>query len=289
VPVRRIEYEYDWAGRLYERRYHTGLNSGPYAPPPVTTRYLYDGPNVIAELGRDDEDLVKYNHLPGTIDRPVSMEIGGQFFFYHYDERGSVIYLTNEQGHIVQRYWYDSFGRIALQIGNLHNIYTYTGRFWDPDAGVYHYRARAYDPDTGRFLQHDPIFSPNPYPYVNNDPINNVDPWGEYVDTIVDAASLSYDTYQYKKDPTVLNAVFVGMDILTMALPLAAGGGAAGRGVVKVAKEGYGIAKKGIGKIIKKIAGEGAEEVAEKAAKESRNKLKRKKNKYEEAVEVKIN
>jgi RHS repeat-associated protein len=102
-------------------------------------------------------------------------------FFYHYDEHGSVVQLTNELGHIVQTYKYDSFGRIVLQEGNLPNPFTYTGRFWDADAGIYHYRARAYDPETGRFLQQDPKFDYMAYTYANNDPVNNIDPYGEQV------------------------------------------------------------------------------------------------------------
>jgi len=104
--------------------------------------------------------------------------LGGKTFYFHYDERGSVIYLTNDVGHIVQRYWYDSFGRNVLRIGNMPNAFTYTGRQWDADAGLYHYRARAYDPAAGIFLQQDPIFAANPYAYVNNNPINFIDPLG---------------------------------------------------------------------------------------------------------------
>jgi RHS repeat-associated protein len=77
---------------------------------------------------------------------------------------------------------YDSFGRMVLEVGDLSNPFTYTGRQWDAEAEVYHYRARAYDPVTGRFLQQDPVFSVNPYPYTGNNPVNFTDPFGlDYV------------------------------------------------------------------------------------------------------------
>lgn len=59
--------------------------------------------------------------------------------------------------------------------------YTYTGREWEPEAGLYFNRARFYDPSLGRFLSRDPIGeqgSVNLYGYVDNDPINAIDPTG---------------------------------------------------------------------------------------------------------------
>ncbi|MBA3313988.1 MAG: hypothetical protein H0T47_11980, partial [Planctomycetaceae bacterium] len=47
---------------------------------------------------------------------------------------------------------YDSFGNIASQSSSTHKPhFAYTGREWDPDAGMYYYRARWYDPATGQF------------------------------------------------------------------------------------------------------------------------------------------
>ncbi|MFA6451176.1 MAG: RHS repeat-associated core domain-containing protein [bacterium] len=195
-----ITYLYDWSGRLIEKNVciptgggsdsDSGENdlplSGATHNPVVgvgseqctTTRYAYQGLNLIAELDENNNVLVRYNHAPGTLDRPLSMQVGEQVFYYHYDERGSVSYLTNAKGHIVQKYVYDSFGRIVMRIGNLPNAFTYTGRHWDPDAKLYHYRARVYDPELGIFLQQDPVYSANPYSYVGNDPINAIDPLG---------------------------------------------------------------------------------------------------------------
>jgi RHS repeat-associated protein len=201
APASFVNYTYDWAGRMIERKscndagWHaqTGLcvefgghdpnlpcNSGscPLNSNITTTRYAYQGVNLVAEFDAQGKSLASYFHLPGTIDHPLLMKRGTQIFYYHYDELGSVTQITNALGQIVKEYKYDSFGRIVLEVGDLSNPFTYTGRQWDPEAGIYLYRARAYDPETGRFLQQDPVFSVNPYPYTANNPINYTDPFG---------------------------------------------------------------------------------------------------------------
>lgn len=169
-----VRYEYDWAGRRVKKSVSTPEGE-------VTTRYVYDGENLVAEMDGSWNVIAVYIHNPDTIDRPVAMMREGQKFYYIYDERGSVVEIVNEKAHIIQKYTYDSFGNIVLQEGNLSNPFTYTGRQWDAEAGLYHYRARAYDPETGRFLQHDPMESVVPYIYVENDPINFTDPYGEFI------------------------------------------------------------------------------------------------------------
>jgi RHS repeat-associated protein len=182
APASFVSYTYDWAGRMIEREFgghdpNLPCNSGS-CPLNSTTRYAYQGVNLVAEFDAQGKTLASYFHLPGTIDHPLLMKRGSQIFYYHYDELGSVTQITNALGQIVKEYKYDSFGRIVLEVGDLSNPFTYTGRQWDPEAGVYLYRARAYDPETGRFLQQDPVFSVNPYPYVGDNPVNLVDPFG---------------------------------------------------------------------------------------------------------------
>ncbi|MFN7769994.1 MAG: RHS repeat-associated core domain-containing protein, partial [Planctomycetaceae bacterium] len=61
--------------------------------------------------------------------------------------------------------------------------FAYTGREWDPAAGLYFYRARWYDPRAGRFLSEDPLgFAAgdvNLNRYVGNGATLWVDPSGE--------------------------------------------------------------------------------------------------------------
>ncbi len=167
APYSKIAYSYDWAGRMIERNADGSI-----------TRHTYQGVNLMAEYDANGAVLASYSHLPGEIDHPVLMKRDDRIFYYIYDELGSVVQLTNEQGRIVKEYKYDSFGRIVLEVGDLTNPFTYTGRQWDTEARLYHYRARVYDPENGTFLTQDPIYSINPYSYVENDPLNFIDPLG---------------------------------------------------------------------------------------------------------------
>ncbi|MBN1649013.1 MAG: hypothetical protein JW874_13340, partial [Spirochaetales bacterium] len=40
--------------------------------------------------------------------------------------------------------------------GYLICLVFFTGKQWDPDAGLYYFNARWYDPDSGRFITVDP-------------------------------------------------------------------------------------------------------------------------------------
>ncbi len=165
--------------------------------------YIYDGDNIIAEYQCMSEELrIKNSELRQNfsteeslssqfcilsafyihgngIDSPLAMLRGNQAFYYHQDALSSVREITNDIGNVIQRYEYDSFGKITLQEGLIVNPYSFTGRQYDMDSGLYYYRARYYDPETGRFIQEDPLFDKNLYSYVGNDPVNKADPYGK--------------------------------------------------------------------------------------------------------------
>ena len=46
--------------------------------------------------------------------------------------------------------------QVHVRLERLLNIYSYTGREWDPDAQLYYYRARWFDPVVGRCVSEDP-------------------------------------------------------------------------------------------------------------------------------------
>jgi RHS repeat-associated protein len=101
-------------------------------------------------------------------------------YYYHFDGLGSVIALSNENKEIIERYSYDVFGE-PNRTSDVNNPYMFTGRRYDPEAGLYYYRARYYDYYTGRFLQPDPIRyddGMNLYTYCDSNPANCYDPGG---------------------------------------------------------------------------------------------------------------
>ena len=122
------------------------------------------------------------------MDEPLQVETfdsSGSFaarYTYHADHLGSIRYLTDTSGAIVNAYDYDSYGRPMFGVTAFDQPFAYTGREWDAATGLYHYRARAYDAETGRFLQEDPIWfnagDMNVYRYVENNPLMFTDPDG---------------------------------------------------------------------------------------------------------------
>jgi RHS repeat-associated protein len=182
-PGTVAEYRYDALGRRIEK-----IVNG------VSTRYIYDNEDIVAEVDGTGTLRAFYLHGPG-IDEPLAISRSGTTggpFAYHADGLGSITTLTDLNGNPVRSYTYDSFGRIVAQTGTLVNPYTYTSRELDPESGLYYYRARYYDAITGRLLQDDPIkgridprmllllgpLEESSYAFVQNNPVNLRDPSG---------------------------------------------------------------------------------------------------------------
>lgn len=165
------EYQYDAFGRRIEK----------IANGNDTTRYVYDGSNVIAELDGDSSNAVEYRYVYGQgVDRPIARiskdGSGIDVDNYFFDGQGTVIAMAGDSA--TEKYTYDPYG---VPDQNSGNVYRYTGRRLDAETGYYYYRARYYDPDMGRFLSADPIGygdGLNMYAYVANDPMNYTDPSG---------------------------------------------------------------------------------------------------------------
>ncbi|ULO10321.1 hypothetical protein H1230_12480 [Paenibacillus sp. 19GGS1-52] len=79
--------------------------------------------------------------------------------------------------------------------------------------------------------------SQNPYIYVINNPLIYVDPSGHILNTIVDAASFVYDAYEFVKDPSWSNASYVGLDVLSAAVPFVPSGSSAIRAALLKPKD----------------------------------------------------
>ncbi len=138
----------------------------------------------------------------------ISQKRNGTTRYYGYDGLGSVRYVADDAGLVVDAYTYDAFGilteRKARTSGGTWawfdisqpetpppgttptvNNYRYTGEQWDQDLGMYYLRARYYKPDFGRFWtmdsyegsSQDPL-SLHKYLYCQGNSVNAIDPSG---------------------------------------------------------------------------------------------------------------
>jgi len=152
----------------------------------VTTDFYYDGDRVIEEHSGGAVTTFTYG---SWIDDVLTMQRGGDAYYYHKNALGSVTGLSDKAGLLKEYYEYDAYGAVTvmnaefnvLAFSALGNRYLYTGRELDEETGFYYYRNRHYDPEHGRFLQRDPlgyIDGMGLYEYVKNSPQVYTDPLG---------------------------------------------------------------------------------------------------------------
>jgi YD repeat-containing protein len=128
---------YDPLGRLYEV---VGSDTG-------TTRFLYDGDDLVAEYNSSGTLLRRYVHGDGADDPQVWFEGSGVADsarrYLYADERGSIVAITDSAGNVTNHLAYDEYG-IPDDTGSLSTKgrFRYTGQAWIPELGMYYYKAR---------------------------------------------------------------------------------------------------------------------------------------------------
>jgi RHS repeat-associated protein len=164
-----VNYSYDALGRRIQR---LSTTSG-------TTKFVYDGADVLRDLDGNGNTVADYLNGPG-IDNKLRQTTGGTASYFVTDHLSTTRGLTDASGNLAASIGYDSFGNLTS--GSASTRYTYTGREADSDTGLMFYRARWYDPREGRFISEDPIgFRGRDisfYSYVHNDPLRLIDPTG---------------------------------------------------------------------------------------------------------------
>jgi RHS repeat-associated protein len=166
-PTTLASFVYDGRGRRQQK-----VAGG------VTHTYISDRARLIEERISTGQ-TPRYVEGPG-IDQHLAMQDGAAVTYYAADHLGSVVQEANASGVVTLARNYDPWGNLLAGAGAAG--WSFTGREWDPEAGLAYYRARYLDPKLGRFISEDPIGlrgGPNRYAYVYNSPMNLVDPTGE--------------------------------------------------------------------------------------------------------------
>jgi RHS repeat-associated protein len=164
-----VLFEYDAFNRRASQQNENG-----------TTRYVYDGQNLVLELNEQNQPVSYFsygaNGLIGKEDLSANKTI-----YYLYDGLGNVVNTTDEAGRILQTYEYEAFGRVRNISFDPHNDFRSLGAYGllQDDATDFRYnRARYYDAEIGRFISRDPIGIAggiNLYGYSRNNPVNRLD------------------------------------------------------------------------------------------------------------------
>ena len=110
-------------------------------------------------------------------------ELPGLVNYYHYDQNGNTIALTDSAGTVTGRTTYSPYGERTQSTGTLDTPFLWQGALGvqtDP-IGLLYMRARYYHPRLGRFISEDPLMlaaGPNAYLYAGGNPISRGDPSG---------------------------------------------------------------------------------------------------------------
>lgn len=155
-----------------------------------TTRYTIDPNRTLSQL------LIKHNpggsknyyvYGLGLLYEASQTATGEITKCYHYDQVGSTIMLTDDDGHDIGRAQYSPYGAISWVNGDMNTPFLYNGKFGiiTDNNGLLLMRARYHSPYLKRFLNADPIgFSggSNWFAYANGNPISANDPTGLYTE-----------------------------------------------------------------------------------------------------------
>jgi RHS repeat-associated protein len=184
-----VTCEYDYLGRRITR---TVTPSGGSA---TTTRYLYDGWNVLTQyagtsLNRSFTwglDLSGSMQGAGGVGGLLAVRIddvsGAPSYYPAYDGNGNVCQYLDSGGSDYIHVEYDPFGNLTRDKHNTADDapYLFSSKPRDLETGLYYYGFRQYDPMLGRWPSRDPIGEggePNLYGFIGNESIAFVDAVG---------------------------------------------------------------------------------------------------------------
>ncbi|WP_445941478.1 RHS repeat domain-containing protein [Pseudomonas syringae group genomosp. 3] len=151
--------------------------------------FLWQGLRMLREESPEQSSLYLYE--PGSY-APLARvdqregEDKNKVYYYHTDQIGTPLEMTDAEGQIVWQAKYAPWGLIKqLVVNEVEQNLRFQGQYFDVETGLHYNTFRYYDPEIGRFITQDPIrlsggdnlylYAPNPYGWV--DPLGWM-PWG---------------------------------------------------------------------------------------------------------------
>ncbi len=159
----------------------------------ATVRYVLDvhGPmsQVLMETDGSNNPAAYYVYGIGLIAR---IRPNGTTHYYHFNNVGSTIAMTDQSQNVTHKYAYDPFGQVTDSEEADANPFRFVGQYgvMDEGNGLHFMRARFYEAETGRFVSEDPVWGVNLYEYADGSPNIKADPMGKYW--------LKYESWLYR-------------------------------------------------------------------------------------------
>jgi len=183
------QYFYDAFGRRISKIDNFG----------VQTFFYYDGWRTLEEQSSPGVTTATYV-FGNYLDEALTMDRGGETYYYHQNALWSTFALTDSNGDGVEGYQYDAYGYQTLVLPGMNgldfgsddtflpgaessvgNPFLFTEQRYDPETGLLYYKNRYYSTFFGRFMQRDPAEyadSMNLYEYAGDNPVGWDDPYG---------------------------------------------------------------------------------------------------------------
>ncbi|GLO11384.1 hypothetical protein PPUJ20005_53560 [Pseudomonas putida] len=172
----RGEYRYDSLGRRVAKQAEiNGITE--------QKRFLWQGLRMLRE--ETPGQSILYLYEPGSyapLARVDRVEGEGQkVYYFHTDQIGTPLELTDSEGEIVWQATYRAWGAIEhLAVDQVDQNLRFQGQYLDAETGLHYNTFRYYDSEVGRYVTQDPIGLDgglNLYRYGQN-PAGWIDPWG---------------------------------------------------------------------------------------------------------------